>query len=285
MRPRRPIYAEDYIAETVALYAELVNKCAAGARDYTEDIKWGRRTLGAYFALTSGSEVIEAARREFEGIVVPQQLQVNGPPPVQRPDAAQYTFGVEDLLVVARSRHSIRRYLQKSVPREGIDAAVAVALESPSACNRQAFSFRLFDEPELVRQIAAIPMGIDVREETIPLLVVVVGDLGAYPEPRDRHLIYIDASLAAMAFVLALQVQGIGTCCVNWPEIGHLEEKMRKTIGLSESERPTMLISAGYPDPGSDVPSSRKRALEQMRFYNSITMRKSQDVAQKNAVQ
>ena len=271
-RPRKRIYAEDYIAETVKTFGELVKEYEAGTLGFAEDIKWGHSTLSEYFAFTRGSNIIDSARQEFVELTGPHQWRVNEPAPAQHLDVTQYAFDVQDLLVVAQSRHSIRCYLHEPVPRETIDAAVAVALESPSACNRQAFSFRIFDDPTLVRRIAEIPMGIDGEGSGIPLLVVIVGNLGAYPEPRDRHLIYIDASLAAMAFVFALQVQGIGTCCINWPEIGRFEERMQKVIGLSAFERPVILISAGYPNPEGAVPSSQKRIMQEMRIYNSVTL-------------
>ena len=35
------------------------------------------------------------------------------------------------------------------VPREGIDQAMRAAAQSPSACNRQPFEFRVFDDPVL----------------------------------------------------------------------------------------------------------------------------------------
>lgn len=34
--------------------------------------------------------------------------------------------------------------------------------------------------------------------ENLPAMIAIVGDLSAYPYERDRHLIYIDGSLAAM---------------------------------------------------------------------------------------
>ncbi len=268
MKPRRPNFAEGYIGETIDLFRRLLNDYGTGKHHCTRDLQWGHRTFSEYFSLVADSEPIRAARSAFESIAVPEELRGLSGSSVCHPETASAPFGVQDLLQVARTRHSIRWFLPTPVPREAIDAAVTVALQSPNACNRQAYSFRIFDEPELTRQVAGIPMGISGFEDKIPCLAVLIGHSGAYPEARDRHLIYIDASLAAMAFILAMHVQGIGTCCVNWPEIGELEERMQRVMGLTHDERPIMLISIGYPDPEGEAPSSPRRSLEEMRFYN-----------------
>ncbi len=40
----------------------------------------------------------------------------------------------------------------RPVERSKIDRAIAVASQAPSACNRQPFVFRVFDDPELVEK-------------------------------------------------------------------------------------------------------------------------------------
>lgn len=268
-RPRREVFAVDYVGESVALLEQLAEAHRAGCIEYGDDIAWGATALRAYFAAARGDDRIDRAREAFQRLTLPGgPVADGGDSAVVRPQMPDYAFGVRDLRHLARSRHSIRDYLDKPVPRDVIDDAISVAIESPSACNRQAFAFRVFDEPDLVRQVAEIPIGIDDASHRIPVLVVLVGNLGAYPEPRDRHLIYIDVSLAAMVFVLALQVQGIASCCVNWPDIPVLEARMQSLLGLAPTERPVMLVTAGYLDPEGLAPSSAKRPLEEMRVYN-----------------
>jgi nitroreductase len=151
-----------------------------------------------------------------------------------------------------------------------IDKAVQIAAESPSACNRQPFEFRVFDDPELVQQVAEVPMGTGGYVHNIPCVAVLVGDLSAFFDERDRHLIYIDGCLAAMAFVLGLESQGVATCCINWPDIREREERMQQLLGLKQHERPVMLIAIGYADPNGKAPFSARRRLEDVRSYNKL---------------
>ena len=134
---------------------------------------------------------------------VPHERGPAEPPPVK----------YEELLELARRRRSVRWFLPKPVPREMIDRAIAVAALSPSACNLQPFEFRVFDDAELTQKVASIPMGTVGFRHNFPAIVVLIGKLYAWFSEPDRHLIYIDASLAAAAFLFGLEAQGLG----SWP--------------------------------------------------------------------
>jgi nitroreductase len=111
-------------------------------------------------------------------------------------------------------------------------------------------------------------MGTRGWSHNVPTFVVVVGTLSAFFSERDRHTIYTDASLAIMTFVLALETMGIGSCCVNWPDIDELEEKMASELSLAPHERPVMCLAIGRPDPAGLVPYSQKREPEDvLRFH------------------
>ena len=80
----------------------------------------------------------------------------------------------------------------------------------------------------------------------IPCTIAIIGDLSAYPRERDRHLIYVDGSLASMQLMLALETLGLSTCPINWPDIEREEKKMATLLKLKPYERPVMLLSVGY---------------------------------------
>ena len=134
--------------------------------------------------------------------------------------------------------------------RDVVDRAVRVAAYSPSACNRQPFSFRLFDDPAAVREIAGIAMGTRGFSDQFPGLGGAGwGGCGPTRTRGTGTSIYIDASLAAMAFQFALEVQGVGSCCINWPDVRDRDERIGRVMGLEPDERVVMLVSYGHPDP------------------------------------
>jgi nitroreductase len=93
---------------------------------------------------------------------------------------------------------------------------------------------------------------------------VVVGHLDAYFAERDRHLIYIDSSLAVTPFMMACETLGLGTCAINWPDMEDRERAMAERIGLSQWERPIMLLAIGYADPKMVVPKSVKKPVSEI---------------------
>jgi nitroreductase len=105
-------------------------------------------------------------------------------------------------------------------------------------------------------------MGTTGYAHQIQSLVVLLGDWSCFEDERDRHLPYIDGSLAAMQFMLALETLGLASCPINWPDLEPLERKMEHELNLPPYIRPIMLIAVGYPDPDGGVAYSAKKSPE-----------------------
>jgi len=270
MRPRRDVFALGYIEETIQVY----ERCVAVSDRSTgvmAELRWTHDVLTEYFAVTAPDPQIDRAREQFEvlpSIDTPEGACASRP--YLRDLEARRPVEYQDFHSLSRMRRSVRWFLPKPVPRELLDQAITTAAEAPSACNRQPFQFRVFDDPALVEEVTALPMGTAGFAHNVPVIVVVVGELRAYFHPRDRHIIYIDASLAAMGFMLALETLGLSSCPINWPDIPEREQKMTEVLGLEPDQRPVMLIAVGYPDPEGAVACSQKRSLDDLRSYNRI---------------
>jgi nitroreductase len=223
--------------------------------------------LAQFFAVARPVGTIQRARAIFDAL--PFQPEETDKVPyhkVVRGELPSY----DQLLNLAMTRRSVRWFLQKPVPRDEIDRALLVARQSPTACNRLPYEFRIFDEPELVKKVANTPFGTTGYADNIPVIAVLIGKLDSYFSARDRHAIYVDSALAAMSFTFALETQGISSCMINWPDFEPLEMKMQKLLGLSFSERPIMLIAIGYADPEGKVAYSQKKSLENIRSFNKL---------------
>jgi nitroreductase len=147
-----------------------------------------------------------------------------------------------------------------------IQQAMAVAALSPSACNRQAFKFLFYNEKNIVGEIIKTPggyVGFDA-----PSVVIVIGSYRGYFHERDANVPIIDASLAVMAFILALETLGLSSVCVNWPCLPDQDEAIRRLIHLEEDEFITLLIVVGYAEPQGKVPYSAKRDINTLVFCN-----------------
>jgi len=265
MKPRREVFALDFIGETIDNFKNLYNTSDCTPHS---QLKWAKDVLKEYFNSTASHPIIDKERIRFNEIVGSFQNYLPTSIPYHRIESNKPNISYEDFYRLTKYRRSVRWFLNKSVPHDLIDKAILAASQSPSACNRQPFEYRIIDEPKLLDKVRNIPMGLKGYQHNIPLMIVIVGNLDAYFDERDRHVIYIDASLANMALILALETLGLSSCCVNWPDIESLEVRMDKALSLGKHQRPIMSIAVGYPDPDGMVAYSEKKDIELIRKYN-----------------
>lgn len=263
MRPARDVFALDYIDETLKAYGNLL------ASPHAHDqplIRYAHDVLQAYFRATRWAP---GARRPalFARLNAERSRLTEHPTPAA-PAAHQALpatdIGYAQFLTLTQRRASVRSFLPTPVPRAAIEQAVAAAAQAPSACNRQPLRYVAIADNPIKRQLTQLPMGTAGYAEGIPVVLAVVGDLSAYPFERDRHIIYIDASLANMQFMLALETLGLASCSINWPDMETRERKAAALLGLAPYERIVMLMAVGYPDPAGLVPHSEKKSVEEM---------------------
>ena len=267
MRPRRPMFAADYIADTVAAYEDLVSECKQPVADDSE-MEWFGDVLAQYFDVVELPPGLEGLREVFEKVRPPKESSV-----VRAPDLGEVGLPPpvtgEAFAALAKRRRSVRFFQSRRVPRALIDTSILAAREAPSACNRQPYRFHVFDVPEDAQAIGALAGGTRGFSHNFVALAVVVGDLSAFADSKDRHLIYIDASLAVMSFVLSLESQGLSSCVINWPEVPRAERRMAEALGLQPYERPICLVSFGYADLTAVSAFSEKKSLDHVRTYHS----------------
>jgi nitroreductase len=262
MKNFRKTFGVGYVRETVEELAKAIkDPCRS-----PEEVGWAADVLRQYFYVAGGHQEIKRAREAF-GRLEPELPADSRMVPYAREDSVDKFLGFDELLALARRRRSVRWFLPEPVPRESLERAMLVAREAPSACNRQPFVFRVFDNAERVRRVARLPMGTKGYADYIPCVVVAVGRLRNFPEVRDRHLIYIDASLAGMSLALALETLGLSSCMINWPDIEKRERWMEEELGLAPDERPVFLMAVGYPDPEGLVARSTKKPVDELLVF------------------
>lgn len=265
MRPRRSVFAEGFIQETVDCYENAIKSEMLAEAEK----KWATDVLDEYFKIVGSTPTTDRARKAYAA--ARQQLQRSfdlsaefpsedesyKPYPYKQLPASKICF--DELKQLFIRRRSVRWYQDKKVPLDLVQKAANIASFAPSACNRQPYRFLFCNEKEKAVSIAKCAGGTAGFAENLPAMIAIVGNLSAYPYERDRHLIYIDGSLAAMQLMLALETQGLSTCSINWPEVESNERKIRKIIQLKDYERVVMLLAVGYADKTGGIPYSQKK--------------------------
>lgn len=266
MRPRRDTFAVDYI-EAVVRRLETAWRLELMDEEMTA---WARDVLDEYFEATARSESpqIERARQRYTNFTLASTSPYAGPAPVGE---IASPIDARDFAALALGRRSVRWFLPEAVDRATVDLAVSTAMEAPTACNRVPYRFEIFDDPKDATRVAKLAGGTGGYANNLTGLIVIIGDHSAFLHPRDRHLIYIDGSLAAMSLILSFEAAGVSTCCINWPDLSEPESAMRKLLGLEEWERPIMLLAYGRADPDGLAPASPKRSVDRVRSYRTLS--------------
>ena len=260
MKPRRAVFAEAYIVETVKSYALCVSE-----NGYCEaERKWAQDVLLQYFEVVEKTPTVNEASRQFFDVHESCDVSEHQFIPYSSDKRPEITIKSESLYELFRARRSVRWFEQRPVDMREIERAVEMAAQAPSACNRQPFHFYVINEPERAQRIASIPMGTKGFSQNVQSLVVLVGDLSAYPKERDRHVIYIDGGLVAMQFMLALETLQLSSCPINWPDMEAYEKRMEKELALKAFQRPIMLMAIGYADKSGDIPYSQKKSIRSL---------------------
>lgn len=167
------------------------------------------------------------------------------------------------------SRHSVRNFDRtRPVARGVLDHAAAVAMTSPSVCNRQAGRIHLYSEEGIVDHILRLQRGNMGFGQTVGQLAVVTVDSTLFAGAGERNQKWIDGSLVAMSFVWALHAHGIGACMLNWSKSNAMSARLREVADLPAHEDIICVVALGHPSEGYRVARSPRRpASETVRHH------------------
>lgn len=259
MQPRRSIFAEDYIMELVLSIYKHQDKLSK------EERKWAKNTLISYFsgADQAKSDAISSAYK-FYMDHLSQKLIDNVPgkliPNIKN---TQIKTNILDFGDFVRRRRSVRWFTDELIDQSIINECIDISLQAPSACNRQPFHFYLLQNTD-AEKVASLAGGTAGWKQNIRNLIVVVGDQSFFDALHDRHVIFIDASLATMQLILAMHSNGIGSCVINWPDIPTRQRKLANLIQLKEYEVPVCMLAFGVPSEDGLTPVSTKKTYREI---------------------
>ena len=254
MTPPRPIFALDYIEETIQEYT----KCVATNEFDPVELKWAYDVLNQYFIKVKRTPLTNAMNSIFSQASTNMDIDSSADFSPLKVNINKASIDPKEFKKLCENRFSTRHFLAKKVPREIIEQVINIAGTAPSACNRQPYRFHLASDDITCSSISKLAMGTQGYRDHIHNLFVVTASSSYYEFERDRHIIYIDSSLATMQLVLALESFGLASCIINWPDIEEREQNLSLTLNLAPHERAIMLVAFGYPDENAKTPYSAK---------------------------
>ena len=138
-------------------------------------------------------------------------------------------------------RYSVRKFAQKPVEAEKLQAVLEAGRLAPTAKNQQPQRIYVLESPEAVAKIRSLARcAFDA-----PVVLLVCGDIGAgWVNPfNGRNSTEMDCSIVTSQMMLQAQALGLGTCWVCWYDT----QAVKEAFGLPEQEEPFVLMPLGYP--------------------------------------
>src|SRR5690606_17726718 len=95
----------------------------------------------------------------------------------------------------SESRKSIRNFTGEIVPESTIHKAIAIALNAPSVCNRQASRVYYIDDKRLIDDALKIQGGFTGYTDNVKQLLIVTCDRNYFYTVGERNQFYIDGGI------------------------------------------------------------------------------------------
>lgn len=176
-----------------------------------------------------------------------------------------------ELKKIIEDRRSIRKFQEKPVEREKINACLEAARLAPSACNSQPWEFVVIDDPKIKEAFCkAAFSGIYAQSKwaaDAPAFIVAISDKGNFMTRignfvRGTTFYLVDHGIACEHIVLRAWDLGLGTCWMGWINASALA----KFLKLPGGKKVEHVIPIGYP---AETPQPRPRQpLESIVSYN-----------------
>ena len=217
------------------------------------------------------------------------------------PDRADFDDGqmraeAERFYDHVKTRHSIREYIDRPVPKDVIESCVRAAGTAPSGANQQPWHFVAISDPEMKSRIRAAaeeeekkfygggggdawlaalePIGTDASKphlDIAPWLIVIFAQRwGERDGERVKHY-YVPESVGIATGMLITALHTAGLSCLT-----HTPNPMKflnELCDRPENEKPIMILAVGHPADNATVPAiaKQKKPLDEiMTTYEGL---------------
>jgi nitroreductase len=209
--------------------------------------------LGAGAALVSHTSGARSALEAWNqtGVVSDTVSPTRAPRPVTFSNPTEFL----------ESRHSVRDFDDQPIDDETLERAVALAINSPSVCNRQPWRAYIYRQPEMIQKVLRFQNG-NRGFSSVPAVAVITVDTQLFTGIEERNQGWIEGGIFSMSLVWALHGLGIDSCMLNMSVLSSRMDALRRAVGIADNELIIMMIAVGRGRDGHRVARSPHRAVE-----------------------
>lgn len=225
-----------------------------------------------------------ASTKDYRPIPLPDYSEV----PIEQMRANAKAFYDE-----IRTRHTVRDFAARPVPRDIIESCLLAAGTAPNGANHQPWHFAVIGSPDLKKKIrvaaeeeerafyagrageewlaALAPLGTDDSKpflEDAGWLICIFGERKSRSADgvlRKNYYVPESVNIATGFLIAALHRAGLATLTHTPNPMGFLNE----LCGRPAHDKPYILLVVGYPKEGATIPAHaiEKRALEDIATF------------------
>lgn len=160
------------------------------------------------------------------------------------------------------SRHSVRQFSEKELKLDDIKKSVELAMQAPSACNRQSCKVYFYQDKEINTALGSLIAGNTGFEGEVPNYLIVTSDMSAFYDAFERNQVYVDGGIFALALTEALHYYGIASCILQNGEFVERNKQFKAICGnIPENEKIILFIAIGYYKHEFSYASSHRKTL------------------------
>lgn len=161
-----------------------------------------------------------------------------------------------ELFEAVTTRRSIRKYLDKPVEEEKLQAVVEAVRQAPSWANMQCWRMVVVKDPGMKQRISDLsyvesffaPKGYKANPSKkalaeAPAVIALCADPADSGTLWGQQYYLVDCGIASQNLMLAARAQGLGTVFVGIYD----EEKLKALLNIPEAVRVVGLFPLGYP--------------------------------------
>ena len=155
-----------------------------------------------------------------------------------------------DFLEVIEKRHSVRKYSDKPVDKEILDAIIRVAQTAPSSRNSKSSAFMIVEDKDTLKALSQMRDYGSALISGAQAAIVVMGD-------ETKTDLWVDNCAISATFIqLAVTAMDLASCWVHCngrtrvhgeQDGAMAEDYVRELLGVKDDYRIYCIIAIGYP--------------------------------------
>ena len=167
----------------------------------------------------------------------------------------------------AQSRHTLRHYSDKPIPKYKIIESVKLAMTAPSACNRQHVRVHCIANRDFSHKILDVQGGNRGFGHMADKILIVTSDLSVEMGERERNDPYVNGGIFLMNLCYALHYNEIAHCILSCSITQERLSQIRTMAAIPEKEVLIAILSCGMAPACFDVATSPRKNVDDILLY------------------